>query len=220
MSNLNQSEKIFSYLANSEQRIDQALQDIRIGKPILVMDDFDRENEADLIVAAETLNVATMAQMIRDGSGIVCLTLTAELADQLELPAMVPNNSSHFKTAFTVSIEAAVGVTTGVSAQDRTTTIHTAISNSAVPSDLNRPGHVFPLRGQNGGVLSRRGHTEASIDLASLAGLKPVGVLCELTNPDGTMAVGDQIYTYARKHNLTIITIDELVKYRIKNTVK
>ncbi|WOE30766.1 MULTISPECIES: 3,4-dihydroxy-2-butanone-4-phosphate synthase [unclassified Acinetobacter] len=216
MSNLTQSKHILSYLADSEQRIQQALHDIQMGKPILVMDDFDRENEADLIVAAETLNVATMAQMIRDGSGIVCLTLTEAWADHLQLPPMVIDNSSQFKTAFTITIEAATGVTTGVSAQDRTTTIHAAIQDGAVAQDLNRPGHVFPLRGQNGGVLTRRGHTEASIDLAILANLKPAGVLCELTNPDGTMAIGEQVYAYAQQHQLTLITIDELVQYRIK----
>jgi 3,4-dihydroxy 2-butanone 4-phosphate synthase len=219
MSNLTQSEKILSYLVDSEQRILQALNDIKAGKPIVVMDDFDRENEADLIVAAETLNVETMAQMIRDGSGIVCLTLTAELADHLQLDPMVPHNSSQFKTAFTVTIEAATGVTTGVSAKDRTTTIHAAVKHGAGPNDLNRPGHVFPLRGRKGGVLSRRGHTEASIDLARLAGLKPAGVLCELTNFDGTMTSGDQVYAYAQEHDLTIITIEELVQFRVKNNI-
>ena len=140
MSSLIQAEIFFSALSPAEQRIKQALEDIRQGQPVLVMDDFDRENEADLIVAAETLTVETMARMIRDGSGIVCLCLTEALADHLELPPMVEDNSSQFKTAFTVTIEAAQGVTTGVSAQDRTTTIHTAIKEGAVASDLNRPG--------------------------------------------------------------------------------
>ncbi|RKG51518.1 3,4-dihydroxy-2-butanone-4-phosphate synthase [Acinetobacter cumulans] len=214
MSNLIQPEIFFKALPPSEQRVLQALEDIRQGKPVLVMDDFDRENEADLIVAAETLNVETMARMIRDGSGIVCFTLTNALADHLELPPMVQNNSSQFKTAFTVTIEAAQGVTTGVSAQDRTTTIHAAIKTGAVASDLNRPGHVFPLRARDGGVLSRRGHTEASIDLARLAGLQPAGVLCEVTNPDGSMASGKQVLDYANKHKLTLINIEELVQYR------
>jgi len=178
MSSLIQPEIFFSALSPADQRIEQAIEDMRQGKPVLVMDDFDRENEADLIVAAETLNVETMARMIRDGSGIVCLTITDDLADHLELPPMVQDNSSQFKTAFTITIEAAQGVTTGVSAKDRTTTIHAAIKTGAVASDLNRPGHVFPLRGRNGGVLTRRGHTEGSIDLARLAGLKPAGVLC------------------------------------------
>lgn len=216
MSSLIQPEIFFSTLPPAEQRIQQALEDIRQGQPILVMDDFDRENEADFIIAAETLNVKTMARMIRDGSGIVCLCITEALADHLELPPMVIDNSSHFKTGFTVTIEAAEGVTTGVSAQDRTTTIQAAIKDDAVASDLNRPGHVFPLRARNGGVLTRRGHTEASIDLARLAGLKPAGVLCEVTNADGTMASGIQVLAYAQTHQLTLITIEELVQYRLK----
>ena len=219
MSSLIQPEIFFSALAPAEQRIEQALEDMRQGKAVLVMDDFDRENEVDLIVAAETLNVETMALMIRDGSGIVCFTLTEELADHLELLPMVQDNSSQFKTAFTVTIEAAEGVTTGVSAKDRTTTIHAAIKDGAVASDLNRPGHVFPLRGRKGGVLARRGHTEGSIDLARLAGLKPAGVLCEVTNPDGSMASGKQVLDYAHAHDLTLITIEELVQYRLKNNV-
>lgn len=217
MSSLIQPEIFFSTLPPAEQRIQKALEDIRQGQPVLVMDDFDRENEADLIVAAETLNVATMARMIRDGSGIVCLCLTEELANHLELPPMVVDNSSHFKTAFTVSIEAAHGVTTGVSAKDRVTTIKTAIHAGAKANDLNRPGHVFPLRARDGGVLTRRGHTEGTIDLARLAGLKPAGVLCELTNPDGSMASGIQVLAYAQSHDLTVITIEELVQYRIQH---
>jgi len=219
MSSLIQPEIFFSALAPAEQRILQALEDLRQGKPVLVMDDFDRENEADLIVAAETLTVETMARMIRDGSGIVCLCLTDELANHLELPPMVQDNSSQFKTAFTVSIEAAEGVTTGVSAKDRTTTIKTAIKDGAVASDLNRPGHVFPLRAREGGVLTRRGHTEGTIDLARLAGLKPAGVLCELTNPDGSMASGIQVLSYAQTHQLSLITIDELVQYRQQHNI-
>ena len=219
MSSLIQPEIFFSALPPAAQRIEQALEDMRQGKPVLVMDDFDRENEADLIVAAETLTVETMARMIRDGSGIVCLTLTDELANHLELPPMVQDNSSQFKTAFTVTIEAAQGVTTGVSAKDRTTTIFAAIKDGAIASDLNRPGHVFPLRGRDGGVLTRRGHTEGSIDLARLAGLKPAGVLCEVTNPDGSMASGIQVLSYAQTHDLTLITIEELVQYRVQHNV-
>ena len=219
MSSLIQPEIFFSALPPAAQRIEQALEDMRQGKPVLVMDDFDRENEADLIVAAETLTVETMARMIRDGSGIVCLTLTDELANHLELPPMVEDNSSQFKTAFTITIEAAQGVTTGVSAKDRTTTIRAAIKDGAIASDLNRPGHVFPLRGRDGGVLTRRGHTEGSIDLARLAGLKPAGVLCEVTNPDGSMASGIQVLSYAQTHDLTLITIEELVQYRVQHNV-
>jgi len=132
---------------------------------------------------------------------------------------MVKHNSSHFHTAFTVTIEAAQGVTTGVSAKDRVTTIHAAIKDGAVASDLNRPGHVFPLRARDGGVLVRRGHTEGSIDLARMAGLKPAGVLCELTNPDGTMATGIQVLAYAQTHHLTVITIEELVQYRMQHQI-
>ena len=219
MSSLIQPEIFFSALPPAEQRIEQALKDIRQGKPVLVMDDFDRENEADLIIAAETLTVEIMARMIRDGSGIVCLCLTDELANHLQLPPMVADNSSQFKTAFTVTIEAAIGVTTGVSAQDRTTTIKAAIQDGAVASDLNRPGHVFPLRARNGGVLTRRGHTEGTIDLARLAGLKPAGVLCELTNPDGTMASGIQVLSYAQTHHLTVITIEEIAQYRVAHNL-
>lgn len=217
MSSLIQPEIFFTALSPAEQRIQQALEDMRRGQPVLVMDDFDRENEADLVIAAETLTVETMARMIRDGSGIVCLCLTDELADHLALPPMVPNNSSPFQTAFTVSIEAATGVTTGVSAQDRTTTVKAAIQDGATASDLNRPGHVFPLRARQGGVLTRRGHTEGTIDLARLAGLKPAGILCELTNPDGTMASGIQVLAYAQTHHLTVITIEELVQYRMQH---
>lgn len=156
MSSLIQPELFFSALSPAELRIQQALDDIRQGKPVLVMDDFDRENEADLIIAAETLTVETMAQMIRDGSGIVCLCLTEQLADYLELPPMVIDNSSQFKTAFTVTIEAAQGVTTGVSAKDRVTTVFAATKDGAVASDLHRPGHVFPLRARDGGVLTHQ----------------------------------------------------------------
>jgi len=160
-----------------------------------------------------------MARMIRDGSGIVCLCLTEELADHLELPPMVVDNSSQFKTAFTVTIEAAQGVTTGVSAKDRVTTVLAATKDGAIASDLSRPGHVFPLRARDGGVLTRRGHTEGTIDLARLAGLKPSGVLCELTNPDGSMASGIQVLAYAQTHGLTLISIEELVQYRLKHNL-
>lgn len=219
MSSLIQPEIFFAALAPAEQRIQQALEDLRQGKAIIVMDDFDRENEADLIVAADTLNVDTMARMIRDGSGIVCLCLTEQQADHLELPPMVSSNSSQFGTAFTVTIEAAQGVTTGVSAQDRVTTIQAATRPGAVAADLNRPGHIFPLRAREGGVLSRRGHTESSVDLARLAGLSPAGVLCELTNPDGSMSAGIQVLAYAQTHQLTLISVEEIVQYRLAQKV-
>ncbi|GGC71511.1 3,4-dihydroxy-2-butanone 4-phosphate synthase [Undibacterium terreum] len=186
------------------------------GRPVLLMDDFDRENEADLILAAEKITTETMAMLIRDCSGIVCLCLTDTKLQQLDLPPMVSNNGSRYGTAFTVTIEAVQGVTTGVSAADRVTTIMAAIADDAQPQDLARPGHVFPLRAVPGGVLSRRGHTEGSVDLALMAGLKPAAVLCELTNPDGSMSKGDDIVAYAKKHDLVMLTIDELATYRLQ----
>jgi 3,4-dihydroxy 2-butanone 4-phosphate synthase len=182
-----------------------------------LMDDADRENEADLIVAAEKISIDSMARMIRDGSGIVCLCLTDEKLQQLALPPMVSKNDSRYGTAFTVSIEAKQGVTTGVSAADRVTTVLAAIAVDAQPDDLARPGHVFPLRAAPGGVLSRRGHTEGSVDLAQMAGLLPAAVLCELMNPDGSMARGEEITHYALTHDLVILTIDELANYRLQH---
>ncbi|WP_416200161.1 3,4-dihydroxy-2-butanone-4-phosphate synthase [Undibacterium sp. 5I1] len=191
------------------ERLSRALSDLSEGRPILLMDDFDRENEADLIVAAEKITTDSMARLIRDGSGIVCLCLTDERVKQLALPSMVVTNDSRFGTAFTVSIEAKIGVTTGVSATDRVTTVKAAIADHAVPGDLARPGHVFPLRAVAGGVLTRRGHTEGSIDLMQLAGLKPAAVLCELMNPDGSMAKGAEIECYAAAHDLVMLTTND-----------
>jgi 3,4-dihydroxy 2-butanone 4-phosphate synthase len=198
-----------------EERFHRALDDLRRGHPVILVDDFDRENEGDLIVAAEKITPATMAILIRECSGIVCLCLPQETADRLELPLMVPNNESRFQTAFTVTIEAREGVTTGVSARDRVTTIRAAIADNARPYDLARPGHVFPLRAASGGVLERQGHTEGSVDLARMAGLKPAAVLSEITNPDGTMAKGDDIDQLARKHRMVVLSIAELVEYRL-----
>ncbi len=199
-----------------ELRFIRAVKDLRRGYPVILIDDFDRENEADLIVAAERISIAAMAMLIRECSGIVCLCLTEETCNRLELPPMVPNNESRFKTPFTVSIEARKGITTGVSAADRVTTIHTAIANNAVASDLMRPGHVFPLRAAAGGVLERQGHTEGSVDLTRLAGLKPAAVLCELTNPNGTMAKGTDIEIFAARHNMAVLSIAELVDHKIR----
>ena len=168
--------------------IESAIEDIRKGKVIIVVDDENRENEVDLIFGAHTLKVDQMAMLIRECSGIVCLCLPQAKVAHLNLFPMVKNNTSQYQTAFTVSIEAAKGVTTGVSAQDRVTTIRTAVSDECRPEDLHRPGHVFPLRAKEGGVFERRGHTEGTVDLMRLSGLKPAGVLCELTNEDGTMA--------------------------------
>ena len=195
-------------------RIQHALDVFRSGRAVLLMDDRDRENEADLIVAAEKLTVETMAMLIRECSGIVCLCLDDDKARQLNLPPMVEHNESRYGTAFTVSIEARHGVTTGVSAADRVTTVQAAIADNARPEDLARPGHVFPLRSRTGGVLARRGHTEGAVDLALLAGLKPAAVLCELMLPDGTMARGDDVLAFAQQHQLPILTIEELVVYR------
>jgi 3,4-dihydroxy 2-butanone 4-phosphate synthase len=199
-----------------EGRFIRAVKDLRRGHPVILVDDFDRENEADLVVAAERLSIAVMAMLIRECSGIVCLCLTEETCNRLELPPMVSNNESRFKTSFTVSIEARKGITTGVSAVDRVTTIRTAVANNAVASDLTRPGHVFPLRTAVGGVLERQGHTEGSVELARLAGLKPATVLCELTNPDGTMAKGTDIEAFSAMHNMVVLSIAELVDHKIR----
>jgi 3,4-dihydroxy 2-butanone 4-phosphate synthase len=195
-------------------RLARALHHMRIGRPVILLDDFDRENEADLIVAADKITVPVMAQLIRDCSGIVCLCLDEETLERLALPPMVARNESRHGTAFTVSIEAREGVSTGVSAKDRVTTIRAAIAAQAQAGDVVSPGHVFPLRAQPGGVLARRGHTEGSVDLAVLAGLRPAAVLCELMNDDGTMARGEAIERYAAKHGLIALTIAELADYR------
>lgn len=209
-------QSLLSQFGSPLQRIDAALTALRSGQGILVVDDEDRENEGDLIFAAETMTVDQMALMIRACSGIVCLCLTDERVRQLQLPMMVETNSSHFQTAFTVTIEAAVGVTTGVSARDRLTTITAAIADGAVPEDLHRPGHVFPLRARKGGVLERRGHTEATVDLMQLAGFKPYGVLCELTNDDGSMSRLPDVIHFANKHQMPVISIEDLVAYRLQ----
>jgi len=209
-------QSLLSQFGSPLQRIDSALAALRSGQGVLVVDDEDRENEGDLIFAAETMTVEQMALMIRACSGIVCLCLTDERVRQLQLPMMVETNSSQFQTAFTVTIEAAIGVTTGVSAQDRLTTITTAIADGAVPADLHRPGHVFPLRARKGGVLERRGHTEATVDLMRLAGFKPYGVLCELTNDDGSMSRLPDVISFASKHQMPVISIDDLVAYRLQ----
>lgn len=208
---MNQS---FSGIENQYQSVTRAIEALRQGRGVLVTDDEDRENEGDLIFAAETLTIPQMAMLIRECSGIVCLCLTEEKARQLELPPMVAVNTCKNGTAFTVTIEAAQGVTTGVSAADRVTTVKTATAPDARPSDLARPGHVFPLIAKPGGVLERRGHTEATIDLARLAGFAPAGVLCELTNPDGTMAKGEQITSFAAAHGFPLVTVAALAAYR------
>ncbi|WP_282175440.1 3,4-dihydroxy-2-butanone-4-phosphate synthase [Vibrio diabolicus] len=194
-------------------RVENALIALKEGRGVLLLDDEDRENEGDIIYSVEHLTNEQMALMIRECSGIVCLCFTDAQADKLELPPMVVNNNSANQTAFTVSIEAKVGVTTGVSAADRVTTIKTAANPHAKPEDLARPGHVFPLRARPGGVMTRRGHTEGTIDLMQMAGLQPAGVLCEVTNPDGTMAKAPEIVAFGRLHNMPVLTIEDMVMY-------
>ncbi|WP_140920377.1 3,4-dihydroxy-2-butanone-4-phosphate synthase [Limnobaculum xujianqingii] len=194
-------------------RVELALDALRNGRGVMVLDDENRENEGDMIFAAETMTVEQMALTIRHGSGIVCLCINEQTREQLNLPMMVPANSSRYQTAFTVTIEAAEGVTTGVSASDRVTTIRAAIADGATANSLHSPGHVFPLCARTSGVLTRRGHTEATIDLVTLAGFKPAGVLCELTNDDGSMANAPQVIEFGKQHNMPVVTIEDLVMY-------
>ncbi|MDP2697978.1 3,4-dihydroxy-2-butanone-4-phosphate synthase [Thalassospira sp.] len=203
-----------SLFGDTQNRMKTALADLRAGKGVLVVDDEDRENEGDLIFSAEHLTNEQMAMMIRDCSGIVCLCLTDEAATELDLPPMVAKNTSSMGTGFTVSIEAKEGVTTGVSAADRVVTVKTATADGAKADHLARPGHVFPLRARPGGVLERRGHTEGTVDLMRLAGLKPAGVLCELTNPDGSMARLPELIAYALAHDMVVISIEDIVACR------
>ena len=200
--------------AERPPRLREAIEALREGRAVLLQDDDDRENEADLIVSAERLSVEMMALLIREGSGIACLCLTEAALKRLQLAPMVEDNQSRHGTAFTVSIEARDGVTTGVSAADRVTTIRAATAKAAVPYDLVSPGHVFPLRAAPGGVLARRGHTEGAVDLMRLAGLRPAAVLCELMNADGTMARGEQVQRFAQAHGFPLLTIGELVDWR------
>ncbi|MBV7296386.1 3,4-dihydroxy-2-butanone-4-phosphate synthase [Enterovibrio paralichthyis] len=202
------------------ERVEAALEALREGRGVLLLDDEDRENEGDIIYSVDHLTTQQMALLIRECSGIVCLCLPEEQADRLELQPMVANNNSANQTAFTVSIEAKVGVTTGVSAADRVTTIKTASNPNAVPSDLARPGHVFPLRARKGGVLTRRGHTEGTIDLMQMAGLSPAGVLCEVQNEDGSMAKTPEIVAFGKKHNMPVLTIEDMVQYRLSQAEK
>jgi len=199
--------------------IEEALEDIRQGKMIILVDDEDRENEGDLCIAAEKVTPEAINFMAKYGRGLICLALTPEKVDQLKLPLMATDThpSPPQGTAFTVSIEARYGVTTGISAHDRAVTILTAIADDAKPEDLVTPGHIFPLRARDGGVLVRAGHTEGSVDLARLAGLKPAGVICEIMNDDGTMARMPDLEKFAKRHGLKIITIAGLIAYRLRN---
>jgi len=198
------------------KNIEAALEDIRQGKMVVLVDDEDRENEGDLAMAAELVTPEAVNFMAREGRGLICLSLTEERADFLDLPLMVQANTSSFGTAFTVSIEARTGVTTGISAADRARTIQVAIADESTARDLARPGHVFPLRAKKGGVLVRAGQTEGSVDLARLAGLKPSGMICEIMNEDGSMARMPQLKEFSQKHGLRIVTIADLVAYRMR----
>jgi 3,4-dihydroxy 2-butanone 4-phosphate synthase/GTP cyclohydrolase II len=197
--------------------VPEALEEIRAGRILIVVDDEDRENEGDLTIAAEKVTPEIINFMATQGRGLICLTLTAERCDYLRLPLMSPTNTSNFGTAFCESIDAREGVTTGISAADRTRTILQAIDPECRPGDLARPGHMFPLRAREGGVLVRAGQTEASIDLARLAGLTPAGVICEIMNEDGTMARVPQLEEFCARHGLKLLSVAELIRYRLKH---
>ena len=195
--------------------IEEAIEEFKKGKMIVVVDDEDRENEGDLVMAAEMATPEEVNFMARFGRGLICVPLTPKRVEELDLPPMVTHNTDSRETAFTVSVDAR-GTSTGISAHERALTIKKLIDPQAEPADLTRPGHIFPLKYKEGGVLRRAGHTEAAIDLAKLAGLYPAGVLCEIMNDDGTMARVPQLMDFVKKHNLKIITIADLIQYRMK----
>lgn len=197
--------------------IPEIIEDLKNGKMVILVDDEDRENEGDLVCAADCIDSKKINFMATHGRGLVCLSLAPEIIERIEIPMMTSRNTSKFGTAFTVSIEARDGVTTGISASDRATTIKTAINPKARPTDLASPGHVFPLRAEAGGVLKRAGQTEGSVDLAKMAGFQPAGVICEIMNEDGTMARRPQLERFAQKHSLKIATIADLIQYRMQN---
>lgn len=197
--------------------VEEAVEEIRQGRMVILVDDEDRENEGDLTMAAEKITPEAVNFMTKYGRGLLCLSLTPEKIETLELPIMVPNNKSPYGTAFTVSIEAARGVTTGISAHDRAVTILTAVDPGATASDIISPGHIFPLRARRGGVMVRAGQTEGSVDLAKLAGLTPAGVICEVMNDDGTMARLPELMVMAEQHNLKVCTIKDIIQYRMRH---
>ncbi len=197
--------------------VPEAVEEIRAGRILVVVDDEDRENEGDLTIAAEKVTPQIVNFMATHGRGLICLTLTGERCDYLRLPPISPRNTSNFGTAFCESVDARVGVSTGISAADRTRTILTCTDPASKPADLARPGHVFPLRAKEGGVLVRAGQTEASVDLARMAGLTPAGVICEIMNEDGTMARVPELREFCGKHRLKMISVAELIRYRLKN---
>ncbi len=200
----------------SVSTIREAIEDIKKGKMVILCDNEDRENEGDLTMAAEKITPEAINFMAKYGRGLICLSLTEEHVEKLKIPLMVEDNTSAFQTAFTVSIDAKEGTTTGISAEDRATTVLTAIADDVKPEDLARPGHIFPLRSKEGGVLSRIGQTEGSVDLARLAGMKTAGVICEIMNDDGTMARMPDLVVFAKEHGLKIITVADLIKYRLQ----
>jgi 3,4-dihydroxy 2-butanone 4-phosphate synthase/GTP cyclohydrolase II len=195
-------------------QVEEAVEAIRGGEMVIVVDDADRENEGDLIMAADRVTNEAMGFMVRHTSGVICMPMLGSRLDELQLPLMVANNTEHHRTAFTISVDARVGTTTGISATDRTTTVHTLIERRTKPDDLMRPGHIFPLRYREGGVLKRAGHTEAAVDLARLAECYPAGVLAEIVNDDGTMARLPELERFAAEHNLLMISIADLIRYR------
>ncbi len=197
--------------------IEEAIEQFRQGRMVIIVDDEDRENEGDLAIAAEKVTPVAINFMAKHGRGLICLAMTEERCRQLELPLMVEDNTSPFGTAFTVSIEARGKITTGISAADRAATVLTAIDPATKPEDLLRPGHVFPLRARKGGVLKRAGQTEASVDLAALAGLQPAGVICEIMNDDGTMARVPDLTKVAKEHGLIMVTVADLISYRLQH---
>lgn len=207
-------ENLLEQFGDARSRVESAVASLRSGRGVLVVDDENRENEGDLIFAAETLTEEQVAALIRDCSGIICVCITEEKARQLDLPMMVPDNTSRYGTAFTISVDARENVTTGVSAADRLEAVRVVAADDSTRADLAAPGHMFPLVARGNGVLERPGHTEATVDLARLAGFRPCGVLCELTNPDGTMARLPQVAAYAREHALPLVSIRDLVAYR------
>ena len=196
--------------------VEEAIQDIKAGNMLIVVDDEDRENEGDLTIAAEKITPDAINFMARFGRGLICLSMTGDRLDELQIPLMVSDNTSSYGTAFCVSIEAKSKVSTGISAADRAQTILTAIDPETKPHDLVRPGHVFPLRARKGGVLIRAGQTEAAVDLARIAGLKPAGVICEVMNEDGTMARVQELHEFSAKHGIKMITVADLIKYRLR----
>src|SRR5512139_2835148 len=197
--------------------IDEALEEIREGRIVILVDDEDRENEGDLCMAASYVTPEAINFMAKYGRGLICLSLSEELSDRLNLAPMVSDNRSRFGTAFTISIEAKRGVTTGISAADRATTVRTAVADDVTPDDIVSPGHIFPIRARTGGVLVRTGQTEGSVDLARLAGLKPAGVICEIMKDDGTMARMPDLEIFAKKHGLKIVTIADLIQFRMQH---